>query len=163
MDNEAKILRVKNPYQGGDILQDHEKEFLTNWLKTINAMRFPTTNGDHTHPDAAHLVSSGVWFDIPLMRGGKVNRGVFTYQSIKNNVSDIFDRASNPLEYIGQESKTHSNVQANRFDYYINPLAMSDHDRASLLSQKDVTYFNRDLANIALEYTYHDVSANIYD
>jgi hypothetical protein len=73
-------------------------------------MRFPTTNGDHTHPDAANLVSSGVWFDIPLMRGGKVNRGVFTYQSIKNNIGDIYDRASNPLEYISQDTKEHSNV-----------------------------------------------------
>jgi hypothetical protein len=47
---DKETLRVKNPYNNS--LPDTDTKFLKSWLETINKIRYPETNGDHTTAEA---------------------------------------------------------------------------------------------------------------
>jgi hypothetical protein len=63
------------------------------------------------------------------MRGGKINRGVFSVESIKNNIMDLYDRAKNPLETLDKMQQDRQRTQEERFDYFINALKMDTESR----------------------------------
>ena len=64
--DENQIFQVKNPYSDPSITGS-DKEFLINWLKTVNNIRYPSTKGDHNSEAAKALIANGKWFNIPLI------------------------------------------------------------------------------------------------
>ena len=152
------IFSVKNPYQ--DMMSAHDKEFLTNWLKTINSNRFPTTKGDHTSAEAKELIESGEWFEIPVTRGGMYNRGV---KGIVSNIKDLMDRITNLEEYLDEQSEERKNKQLDRFESYINPIRISGEPRLGIIRHYGLNYFSRNLSEIALEYQYHSILEKNYN
>lgn len=151
-EGQVSIFRVKDPRTSN--MLDYQKEFLNNWLTTINKIRFPQTNGDRDSPEARELVSSGQWFDIPLKEGGVVNKGV---KGIRKSFTDFLEKFNNPMMVLSKSSRKSQNEQLNKFQQYVNPLKIIGTDRDNFIGSEGINYFSRDLAEIAMDYLYHDV------
>jgi hypothetical protein len=88
----AAYIRVKNPYDENSKLSPQEKEFLKGWLELLNKHRYPETDGKYEQALQQGLVTSGEWFNIPLMRGGMINRGVFNPMTYIRGFRDSMDK-----------------------------------------------------------------------
>ena len=165
--DENQIFQVKNPYSDPSITGS-DKEFLINWLKTVNNIRYPSTKGDHNSEAAKALIANGKWFNIPLMRGTAVNRGI-SWNTVKNWWKDKTDEAVNVMETLTQPQMTETGKQEHLFETFVNPM-MTDGEgvvdsalRDNLLIDKKVNYFSRDLADIAATFTYYNILSDEYE
>lgn len=152
------IFRVKNPKTTP--LAQHEKDFLNTWLKTINKIRYPETNGDMDSLEAMEHVESGAWFDIPLESGGLVNKGM---KGVRQWFSDVKENIKNPMMVIEKAQQHQYNQQIDRFETYINPMKVEGTDRDNFIIEKGINYFSRDLATIMLDYQYHNILEDEYN
>lgn len=68
-------LRLKNPYDPNSKLTEQEREFAKFFLLEVNQLLHPSLDLSSIETEEAReLISSGVWFKIPLMRSGLYNK-----------------------------------------------------------------------------------------
>lgn len=165
--DDSLTFRVKNPYSDPSVT-GADKDYLIKWLETINACRYPSTNGDYTTAKAKELIASGAWFNIPPMRGGMINRGL-SFNTVKNWWKDTSDRAVNVIEVLTQPQTTDVGTQEQLFETYVNPMMVEGEGvenstmRDSMLRDKGVNYFSRDLSEIAATMQYYDILSDEYE
>lgn len=155
-DSEEPILRVKDP----KFLEGQNKEYAEFFLKTLNAVRYPETNGDSNNPKAQELIESGLWFDIPLIRGGLINRGL-SFETLKDSYQDIKAQTMEMFDYVSPEFASKKEQQELLFNNIINPMKMGEgemyEDRVNLLKENGTRYFSRDLSEILAKYMYANI------
>lgn len=155
-DSEEPILRIKDP----KFLDDQNKKYAEFFLKTLNAVRYPETNGDSDHPKAKELKESGLWYDIPLIRGGLINRGL-TFETLKEEYDDIKAQTMEMFDYVSPEFASKKEQQELLFNHIINPMKMGEgdmyEDRVNLLKEHGTRYFSRDLSQVLAKYMFSNV------
>jgi hypothetical protein len=159
-------FKIKNPYDDKSNLTETEKKYAKEFLRILNKYRYPSTNGDHESPEAAELMNSGEWFDIPLKEGGLVNKTTGNngfFKGIKGYFEDIKNKYINPLflqdslDDDGLKRRNAKDPYRGQFEGYINPLAFNGDQRKNMLMNKGTSYFSRDLSDILANYVYQEV------